>query len=107
MWIYERVSTNEYDRKTVPIIFDDCISKDVVGRVPFNWRKLSAKFLRSPNHCIHVVVTVKRVNQGAGFGLEITVDYIFYVDSRVTTWLKKPLEKLGNSQNVKVEKCVK
>ena len=40
------------------------------------------------------------------FGLEIPVDSIFYGDSRVTTWLKKALEKLDNSLKVKVEKCV-
>ena len=105
--ICERVETNEYDRKAVSIMLDDCISKEVVGHVPFNWNKLAAKFMQSPNHCFHVVVTEKGVKQGAGFGLEIPVYYIFYVGSRVTIWLRKALEKLGTSLNIKVDKCVK
>ena len=32
---------------------------------------------------------------------------IFYVESRVTIWLKKALDKLGNSLNLKVEKQIK
>ena len=51
-------------------------------------------------------MTRKRVNQGAGFGLQIPVECIFYGETRVTTWLLKALEKLDNSLNVKVEKCV-
>ena len=31
----------------------------------------------------------------------------FDADSTLTTWFKKALEKLDNSLNVKVEKCVK
>ena len=58
-------------------MFDDCISKKVVGRVPFNWSKLAAKSPQFPNHRIRVVITRNRVNRGAGFGQEIPVDYIF------------------------------
>ena len=55
---------------------------------------------------IHVIVTGKRVNRGAGFGLEIPVDYIFYGDNRVTAWLKKAIGKLDQCIDVKVGKCV-
>ena len=68
---------------------------------------MTAEFLQFPNHRIRVVLIGKRVNRGAGFGLEIPVDYNFYGDSRITTWLKKGLEKLDNSLNVNVEECVK
>ena len=55
---------------------------------------MTAEFLQFPNHRLRVVLIGKRVNRGAGFGLEIPVDYNFYGDSRITTWLKKGLEKL-------------
>ena len=55
---------------------------------------MTAEFLQFPNHRIRVVLIGKRVNRGAGFDLEIPVDYNFYGDSRITTWLKKGLEKL-------------
>ena len=58
-------------------MFNGCISKKVVGYIPFNWSKLAAKFLQFPNHCSLVFATGKRVNQRAGFGLEIPIDYIF------------------------------
>ena len=92
--ICEQEETNEYDRNAVSIMFDDCISKKVVGHVPFSWSKLAVKFLEFSNHRICVVVIGKRVNRSAGFDLEITVDYTFYGDSRVTTWLKKALERI-------------
>ena len=59
----------------------------------------SAKFLQFSNHHIRVVSTGTRLKRGAEFGLEIPLDYIFYEDSRVTTWLKKALEKVYNSIN--------
>ena len=69
-------------------MFDHCISKKFLGHVLFNWGKLGAKFLQFPNHRIYVVVIGKQMNQGAGFSLEILVDYSFYGDSTVTTLLK-------------------
>ena len=69
-------------------MFDHCISKKFLGHVLFNWGKLGAKFLHFPNHRIYVVVIGKQMNQGAGFSLEILVDYSFYGDSTVTTLLK-------------------
>ena len=80
---------------------DDCFSKNVVEHVPFNWSKLATKFLQFPNHRICVAVTGKRVNRGAGFGPEIPVECIFYGHSRITTWLRKSLEKLDNSLKCK------
>ena len=43
------------------------------------------------------------MNRGAEFGLKIALDYIFYRDSRVTTWFKKVLEEV----DVKEESVVK
>ena len=42
------------------------------------------------------VVRGKRVNRGAGFGLEIPCQYIFYGDTKMPLpWLKSKLECLG------------
>ena len=88
-------------------MFDDCVLKNVVGHVPLNWSKFAAKFLHFLNHHIRVVVTRSQLNPGAKFGLEIPRDYIFYGNSTVTICLKKALEKVDNSLNVKGEKVVK
>ena len=58
-------------------MFDGCISKTVNEHFPFNWSKLATKFLQFPHHRVPAVVTGKRVNQGAGFGLGIHIDVIF------------------------------
>ena len=75
------------------VIFDDCISKKIVGHVPFNWSKLSSMFLKVPNSFIRGKVTGKRVNRGAGLGLEIPMDYTFY-DDCVLLWLEKAFKKI-------------
>ena len=51
-------------------------------------------------------MTGKRLNGGAGLGLEILVN-VLYGDPEVTTWLKNSLEKLDNELLIKVKKCVK
>ena len=58
-------------------MFDDCISKNVIQRVPFNWNKLAAKLLQFLNYPICIDVAGKQANRGAGFDLEIPVNYIF------------------------------
>ena len=68
---------------------------------------MAFKFLQFQNHSIRVAVTGKRVNRGAGLGLEIPVDYFFYGDSRVIAWLKNSIEKLDRCIDEKVGKCVK
>ena len=55
-------------------MFDDCISKNVIQRVPFNWNKLATKLLQFLNYPICIDVAGK---QGAGFDLEIPVNCIF------------------------------
>ena len=77
-------------------MFGDCISKKVVEHVPFSWCQLAAKLQDFPNHRIWPVLAGRQTNRGAGFCLEILVDYIFYRDSRVATWFNKALEKLDN-----------
>ena len=81
--ICEPEESNEHDKHAVATVFDDCLLKKVVGHVPLYWSKLAFKFLQFQNHSIHIAVTGKRVNRGAGLGLEIPVDYFCYRDSRV------------------------
>ena len=89
------------------VIFDDCISKKIVGHVPFNWSKLASMFLKAPNSCIRGTVTwKKRVNRGAGLGLEILMNYTFYGDARVVLWLEKALKRITESIDAEVETCL-
>ena len=102
----KKEDTNDHDQNAVAIVFDNLISKKVVGHVPLYWSELAAKFLRFPNHKINVTVTDKRCNRGAGLGLEVPVDYMFYGDVRVLEWLKKNIEKKDSNITEKVNKCL-
>ena len=64
----------------------DWLPRQLVGHVPLNCSKMLSKFLQFTN--VRVDVTEKRVNHGVGLGLEIPINYFFYGDTRVTTWMK-------------------
>ena len=70
----EREEHNENDKNTVVIIWDDCVSKKILGHVPLNWSKLASTFFQFTNYHIRVEVTGERVNPGVGLGLEIPVN---------------------------------
>ena len=91
----------------VVIIWDECVSKKIVGHVSLDWSKAASKFLQLTNHHIRVEVTGKRLNRGVGLGLEIPCKLFFYGDARVITWVKNSLEKLDSEFHIKVKKCVK
>ena len=84
----EREENDENDKNVVAIIWDDCVSKKIVGHVPLSWSKVTSNFLQFTNHHIHVEVTGKRVNRGLGLALEIPVNYFFMEMLRVKTWMK-------------------
>ena len=85
--VCEREERNVYAENAVAVIFDDCISKKIVGHVPFSWSKLASMFLSVHNSCIRGTVTWKRVYRGAGLRLEKPMHYTFYGDARVVLWL--------------------
>ena len=45
---------------------------------------------------------MKRVNRGAGLGLEIPMNYTFYGDARVVLWLEKASMKITDNVDAKV-----
>ena len=102
----EREEHNENDKSAAAILWDDCVSKKIVGHVLLDWSKVASKFLQLTNHHIRVEVTGKRVNRSVGLGLEIPANYFLWrrkSDNRV----KNSLEKLDNRFYVKGKKCVK
>ena len=64
---------NQHDKFLVAIV----LGERVVGHVPKNLRKIFHQFMKIPNCTIGCKVTGKRVNRGAGYGLEIPVQYRF------------------------------
>ena len=70
---------NEFDTTAVDLICDDCLKQNIVGHVPIHLSRTFYRFLKLPDCSISVTVTNKRVNRGAGDGLEIPVKYRFFV----------------------------
>ena len=78
----------------------------IVGHVPFLYSSLFKKFLSLPNHTIRVLVTGKRINRGAGYGLEIPVDCVFNGNEKALQWAKKNLDDIDERVNKKVGRCL-
>ena len=58
------------------------------------------------NHTIRMSVTGKRINRGAGYGLEILVEYVFNGNEKALQWAKKNLDNIDANVNKKVGKCL-
>ena len=65
---------NEYDKNAVVVIIDGKTG----GHIPKNLSKTFKCFLTVPNCTIKCTVIGKRVNHGAGYGLEIPVNFKFF-----------------------------
>ena len=64
------------------------------------------KFLSLANHTIRVLVTGKRINRGAGYGLEIPVECVFNGNEKTLQWAKKNLDNIDANVNKKVGRCL-
>ena len=49
-----------------------------------------------------MLVTEKRINRGAGYGLEIPVEYVFNGNEKALQWAKKNLDNVDANVNKKV-----
>ena len=58
------------------------------------------------NHTIRMSVTGKRINRGAGYGLEILVEYVFNGNEKALQWAKKNLDNSDANVNKKVGRCL-
>lgn len=71
-------------------------NEEVIGHIPLQMASCVSKFLKRRTNKGKVVVTGKRVNRGAGYGLEIPCEYIFFGDNETSIpWLKSKIESLG------------
>ena len=68
----------------------------MLGHIPLRMALFVSKFLKRLTNKGKVVVTGKRVNRRAGYGLEIPCTYIFSGDKNMSIpWLKSKLESLS------------
>ena len=80
---------NQLDKFAVAIVLEERI----VGHVPKNLSKKFHQFMKIPKCTIRCKVTGKRVNCGAGYGLEIPVQYRFIGAEKAVEWAEKNIKK--------------
>ena len=96
---------NEHDDFAVAIKFEDRI----VGHVPKNLSKIKNRFTKIPSCSLRCKVTGKRVNRGAGYGLEIPVVYeLIGPEKAVDLWGRGGnIRKILDIVNREIKKCIK
>ena len=94
---------NKHDDFAVAIKFEDRI----VGHVPKNLSKIMSRFTKIPSCSLRCKVTGKRVNRGAGYGLEIPFVYKLIGSEKAVDWGGKNIKKILDVANRKVKKCIK
>ena len=84
-----RETDNPHDNYAVSIIRNSY----VVGHVPLGLSKTFSNFLSLPVSTMLCIVTGKRLNRGAGLGLEILVMYQVRGHEKALQWLGKTITK--------------
>ena len=69
------------------------LEEQIVGHIPKNLSKIFHQFMKIPICTIRCKVTVKRLNRGAGYGLEIPVQYRFIGAKKAVEWAEKNIKK--------------
>ena len=85
-----RETDNPHDNYAVSIIRNSY----VVVHVPMGLSKTFSNFLSLPASTILCIVTGKRINRGAGLGLEIPVMYQARGHEKAIQWLEKTITKI-------------
>ena len=94
---------NPHDKFAVAILLEE----QIVGHVPKNLSKIFHQFMKIPNCTISCKVAGKRVNRGAGYGLEIPVQYRFFDAKKAIEWAEKNIQKVFKNIDKKFDKCMK
>ena len=103
----KREDDNIHDENAVAVIHSNHSGPRVVDHVPFSYSSTFKKFLSLPNHTIIVLVTGKGIIRGAGYALEIPVEYEFNGNEKAFQWAKKNLDNIDANVNKKVGRCLK
>lgn len=74
----------------------DVHEDEILGHIPLRMTPFVSKFLKRPTNKGELVVSGKRVNRGAGYGLEIPCIYTFSGDKLMSIpWLRSKIESLN------------
>ena len=80
---------------------------NVVGHVPQNLCGFFWRFLTLPGTSIPAEVLGRRVNRGAGHGLEVPVRFIFQGHRKAVEWVQKKIKTADNDIQERFKRCMK
>ena len=75
--------------------------------MPRNMSKFVYKFLELPNSKSSCKVKGKRLNRGAGYGLEIPVIYTFNRHEKAIEWIKSKIQEDKKLEQSMKNRCLK
>ena len=81
---------NEYDKNAVAVINDRKTGK----HIPKNLSKTFKHFITLPNCTIKCTVIGKRVSHGAGYRLEVPVNFKFLGPAKAIQWVENAVRKV-------------
>ena len=93
----------EHDKNAMAVIID----RKTGGHIPKNLSKTFNRFLMHPNCTIKCTVIRKRVNHGAGYGLEIPVNFKFLGPAKAIQWAENTVKKAIQNRDQRVKHCKK
>ena len=99
----EHEDGNEYDKNAVAVIFDG----KTCGHILKNLSKTFKRFLTLPNCTIKCTVIGKRVNYGAGYGLDIPVNFKFLGQAKAIQSAENAVKKVIQNIDQRVKHCKK
>ena len=100
--------TNEVDKHAVAVVRINSLSKEVVvGHVPKFISMIVSMFLSLPGCTLSIEVTGKRVNRGAGYGLEIPANFHFYGPENAIVWIRSKITNIEKKLSQNVNRCLK
>ena len=93
---------NEEHEFAIGVYPNDFQKETLVGHMPRNISKFVYKFLKLPNSKLPCKLKGKRLNRGAGYGLEIPVIYTFSGHEKAIEWIKSKIQ-----EDIKLEQSMK
>ena len=93
---------NEEEEFAISVDRNDFQNETLVEHVPRNISRFVYKFLKLPNSKLSCKVKGKRLNRGAGYGLEIAVIHPFNGHEQTIEWLKSKIQ-----EDIKLEQSMK
>ena len=103
-----REPTNEVDKHAVAVVCIDSLSKEVVvEHVPKFISMIISMFLSLQGCTLSIEVTEKCVNRGAGYGLEIPVNFHFYGSENAIVWIRSKITNREKKLSQTVNRCLK